>query len=112
MNRMDFLALIPTGVFESEASDAGGSFFGDDLQAFDNAGNYFVLKAGIKAFRVFPHDHQIDIRITCGNVRKIAHRAEVGVKIELLSELNVDAGEAAADGRGNRPFERDARALN
>ena len=39
------------------------------------------------------------------------HRPHVGVKIEMLAQRDVDALESAADGRGDRTFEPDARAL-
>jgi hypothetical protein len=43
---------------------------------------------------------------------QVAHRAEVGVKLELLAELHVDAGEASADRRGDRAFQCNVCAFN
>jgi hypothetical protein len=71
-----------------------------------------VLQSGVKAFGVFSNNDQINIGITSGNVRQIAHRAEVGVKLELLPELHVDAGKAAANGRSNRALQRDVCTFN
>jgi len=45
-------------------------------------------------------------------MRQIAYRAKIRVKIELLSQLNVDAGKASTHRRSDRAFERDARALD
>ena len=92
-----FLALVLARVFEGKARDAGGSFLGDDLQALDHPGNDFVLDAGVKSLGIFADDDQIDIGIARRNVRQIAHRTEVRVKLELLPQLHVDAGKASAD---------------
>ena len=48
----------------------------------------------------------------CRHIGQIDNRAKVGKQLELLSELDVDAGKAAADRGRERPFERDAGALN
>ena len=45
-------------------------------------------------------------------MRKIPHGAKVGIQLELLAQLNIDAGKASADRGGDRTFQRDMRALN
>ena len=59
---MNLLALVLARVLEGEARNAGGGFFRDDLEAFDHAGNHFVLDAGVKALGVFAHDDEVDVR--------------------------------------------------
>src|SRR5437667_449506 len=50
---------------------------------------------GIKTLRILPHDNQIHIRIPRRNMRQIPNRPEVRVKIKLLAQRHVDAGEAS-----------------
>jgi len=54
VNGVNLLAAATLGVFKSEAGDSGGSAFGDNFQAFDDAGNDFVLEGrsrGLQCFR-------------------------------------------------------------
>jgi hypothetical protein len=37
----------------------------------------------------------------------VAHRAHAGVEVEHLAQRHVEAAEAAADGRGQRPLDAD-----
>ncbi len=109
---MNFLALVLARMVESEAGDAGGGFFGDDFQAFDHAGNDFMLNAGVKALGIFTNDDQVNVRIASRNVRKIANGPEVCVELEALAQLDVNAGKAAADRRRHRTLQSDARSLD
>ena len=109
---MNFLALVLARMLEGETRDAGGSLFGDDLDALDHSGNHFVFDAGVKSFRIFANDDQIDSRIARGNMRQVADRPEVGEEFEALAQFDVDAGEAAADGRSHRTLQSDAGALD
>ena len=80
--------------------------------ALDDAGDDFVLEADVFAFGVFADDDEIDagpVRVETG---KILDGAEVGEEVELLAQRDVDALEAAADGRGDRSLERDFVALD
>ena len=104
---MDFLAAIFHRVVEGELGDAGRSFLGDDFQAFDDAGNDFVLQAGVEIFRIFAHDHDIDAIEARLHAGQIPHRAQVGVKIERLAQSDVDARSAASDGGAHGTLQRD-----
>src|SRR5271169_426020 len=109
---MNFLALVLASVLEGEPRDAGGSLFGDDLDALDYSGHNFVFDAGVKAFGVFAHDDQVHARVARGNVREVADGPEVGEELETLAQLDVDAGETAADGRGYGALQSDAGAFD
>ena len=108
---MDALALVLARVLEGEAGDARGGFLGDDLQALHHAGHDFVLDAGVQALGVLADDDQVHVGVARRDVRKIADGAEVGVQLEALAQGDVDAGKAAADGRGDGALERDMGAL-
>ena len=95
------------GVLEGEFGDAGRAFFGDDLDAFDDAGNDFMLEPDVFALGVFADDDEIDARPLRFEAGKILDGAEVGEEVELLAQGDVDAFEAAADGGGDGPFEGD-----
>src|SRR5262249_32293789 len=47
-----------------------------------------------------------------GHAVEITHRPHAGVKIENLAQRHVERTDAAADGRGQRPFDRDDEMLN
>src|SRR5208337_801114 len=109
---MNFLALVLAGILEGETRDAGGSLLGDDLQALDHSGDDFVFDAGVESFGVFANDDQVHARVAGGNMRKVADGPKIGEKLEAFSQFDVDAGEAATDGRGHGPLQSDAGALD
>ena len=92
--------------------DAGRAFFGDDLDALDDAGNDFVLQTDVFALSVFADDDQVDAGPMRFQAGKILDGAEVGEEVELFAQRDVDALEAAANGRGDGTFERDLVALD
>ena len=47
-------------ILECELGDARRAFFGDDLDALDDAGDDFVLEADVFALGVFADDDQVD----------------------------------------------------
>ncbi len=112
MNGVDFLALVLARILEGEAGDAGGGLLGDDLEALDHARHHFMLDARVQALGVFAHDDQVDIRIAGRDMRQVADGAEIRVQLKALAQLHVDAGKAAADGRGHRTFQSHAGALD
>jgi hypothetical protein len=109
---MNLLALILAGILKSKFRDAGRSLLSDDLQALNHSGHHFVLQPGIQALGVLAHDDEVNIRIARGDVRQITNRPEVRVQLKLLAQRHVDAGKTAAYGRGDRPLQSHARALD
>ena len=99
-------------VLEGKLRNARRAFFGDDLDALDHAGNHFVLQAHVFALGVFAHDDQVHAGPFRFETGKILDGAEVGEEVELLAQRDVDALEAAADGRRDRPLQRHAVALD
>src|SRR5208283_551513 len=112
MDAMNLLALVLAGMFEGETRDAGGCLFGDDLDALHHPGNNFMFDTGIKSLGVFANDDQIDTRIAGRNMRQVADGPEVGEQFKTRPQFDVDAGEAAADGRSHRTLQPDAGALD
>src|SRR5271157_2805826 len=109
---VDFLAMHPPRIFEGKLRNARGRLLGDDLQALDHAGNDLVLDAGVQPFGVLANDDEVHAGIARGYSREIADRPEVGEKLELLAQRDIDAGESAADRGRHRTFQADARALD
>ena len=64
-----------------------------------------MLDAGIKAFRVLTHDHQIETGIAAGNVRESPYGTQIRVKIERFAQAHVDGSETLANRRGDRTFQ-------
>ena len=62
----------------------------------------------ILAFGIFAHDDQVDAWVARVHAGQVLDGPEVGEQLELLAQVHVDAGKAAADGRGDRPFQRQA----
>ena len=113
MNGGDFLAAGGGGEAEGVLGDADGRGAGDHFDAGDDAGNHFVLDAGVEVFGVLAENHHVDFDVgeARGDAGQRVHRAHVGVEIEALAQGDVDAGEAASDGRGDGAFEADAGAV-
>src|SRR4030095_8638972 len=87
-------------------------FLSNYLETLNDAGNDFVLDAGVETFRVLPHDYQIEIWIATGNVRQGSNRPQVRVKIERFTQTNVDRRKAFAHRRGDRALESHLVPLN
>ncbi len=100
-----FAALADRGV-EGEAADQLGRRLADHAQALDHAGDHFVLQSAVEAFGVFADDDQVDVFVARGHAGDRTGRAVVGVELEFLPHLDVDAAEAGAAGRSGRAFER------
>jgi hypothetical protein len=66
-----------------------------------------VLDSAVEPLGVLPHNDQIDVVVARRHARQAAHRPQSCVQIELLSERDVDRGEAASDRRRARTLERD-----
>src|SRR5205814_1410281 len=104
MDASDALAALATGRVEGEAGDSLGGGFSDHAQALDNAGHDLVLQSAIKPFGVFADDDQVDVFIARRYAGERLGGPVVGVELEPLAELDVDAAEADAAGRGGRAF--------
>src|SRR6266853_5286748 len=112
VNSVDTLAFFPARVLKRKTGNAGGSLLGNDLQRLHYARHDFMLNAGVLAFSIFATDGQVHAGITRGQGRQIADGTEVGEKFELLAQRDVDAGEPAADRRGDRALQPYSGALN
>ena len=112
VNGVDFLPPAASRVFKGESGDARGGALGDNLQAFHDAGNDFMLEAGIEVLGVFAHDddvHVLEARLHAGEV---LHGAKIGKEIEGLAQADVNARRALGDGGGHGAFQSDAVAAN
>src|SRR6185295_627653 len=88
-----------------EARYTGRRFLSNYLETLDDAGNDFVLDTGVETFSVLPHDYQIEVWIATGNVRQCSNRSEVRVKIQCLTQADVNGSETFSDRRGDGTFE-------
>ncbi len=66
------------------------------------------LDAGIEVFEVFANDHQVDIAERRLDSLDGLARPQVGIRLQLLAERDVDAAEAGADRGGDRALQADA----
>ena len=69
------------------------------------------LDAAVHVFGVLAEDHHVDLVgafVRRLDALEILHRADAGIEVEADAQIDVDAAEAAADGRGERPFEAEA----
>ena len=62
----------------------------------------------VLALGVLAHHHQIDLLVAGVQAGERASGADVGVKVELLTQRDVHAAVAAADGGRQRPLQADA----
>src|SRR5205085_10354727 len=66
------------------------------------------LHAGVDVLRVLPEDDHVDLLGVLDGGRlagEPAHRPQADGEVEDLAEGDVEAADAAADGRGQRPFD-------
>jgi hypothetical protein len=67
-----------------------------------------MLEAHVEALEVLAHEDEVDVLETpAGDER--ARRPQVGEEGEFLAKAHVGRAEASAHGRGERPFQREAR---
>ena len=103
----DFFPAMRLGVLEGKFGDTRRSLLGDDLQALHDARDDFMFDAGIKPFGILAHDHQVDVLITRFDPGQILDRPQIGIEIESLAQLDIDAAKSFAHRRRHRPFESD-----
>src|SRR5258706_13313528 len=108
MNRHDFFPAVGARVVERELCDAGRRFLRDYFQAFHDPWHNFMLDAGIQTFGILAHDDQIDVLIARLDSWQIFDRPQIGVKIETLAQLHVDAGKTLAHWSRHRTLEGNA----
>src|SRR6187402_1174157 len=66
-----------------------------------------MLQSCIQAFRVLTNNNQVKLWITARHVWQCANRPQIRVKIERLTQSDVDRREALADWSSNRSFKCD-----
>ena len=108
----DLFAAVGAGIVKGKAADALAGSAGDELDAVGGVLIQHVFDALVQVLSVFPHDDQIDLIKPGGHAGQRAHRAQVGVGVEPLAQLHVDAAEALADGGGGGAFQRPAAVLD
>src|SRR6185369_13087959 len=64
------------------------------------------LESGVQTLRVLTHDHEIEFRVTTRHVRQGAHRPQVRIQIQRLTQADVDGSKTLADGRGDGTLQR------
>src|SRR5699024_1377570 len=109
----DLAPPVLPGALERIAYQAGRFRARDHAQAF---GAFAVVTkllalARIHAFGVLAHGGDIDAVIARARTGEGHHRTDVGVKLEVLAQGDVDRAEAFTDGCRHRPLEGDAVAL-
>ena len=62
------------------------------------------LYACIKVFRVFPHNNEVNILISCSCAFKAPARPQAAVKVKRLPQRNINAPESCANRCCYRPF--------
>src|SRR5437899_10188494 len=93
VNRGHTLTTTAPRVVERKFRDPRRGARRDDLQAFDDARDHFVLEAGVQILRVLADDDEIDAVELGGYARQIPNWPEIHVQVEPLSEAHVHAGE-------------------
>src|SRR5262249_49331303 len=71
----------------------------------------FELDAAVHVFRVLAEDDHVDLvrpRVRRLDTLEVAHRADAGVQVKAHPQVDVDAAEAAADGRRQWALEAQA----
>ena len=128
MHGRDLATAVPSRVVESELDDAARAADRDRLDR--DAGvvvrelaalrldpgdqlphllrSLLVLDPGVEVLGVLPDDDQVDVLEARAHAGIGLARADLGIEVEALAQPDVDGAEAAADGRRDRPLQRDA----
>ena len=101
------MPAVRDGVLEREPGDPLRGGAGDDLDALGGVRADHVLDARVEVLGVLAHDHEVDVLVARLDALEGPRGPEVRVQAEHLAERDVDAAEAAADGRRDRALERD-----
>ncbi|MBA7586837.1 hypothetical protein ES708_28843 [subsurface metagenome] len=124
----DLLSVVGAGVLEGEMDDAAAGHLRDDLQADTRILPDFTVRrledqlpqpgrlrlalleldARVEALGVLPDDDDIDILKNRRRPRIYPAGAQAGVKVQLLTQGDVNAAEPRAYGGGHRPLDGDA----
>ena len=123
----DLAAAVAARVVERELEDAARARHGNRLDRdtgvvvaelpavrldpLDQLGGLrralLVLDPGVEVLGVLAHDDQVDVVEAAAHAGVALARAHLRVHVELLAERHVDRAKAAADGRRDRPLQRD-----
>ena len=106
VHRGDLAAAVRARVLEGEAHDALAALARDDLDALGGVVADHVLDAGVEVLGVLAHDDEVDVVEAAAHALHRLGRAQAGVQVELLAQRHVDAAEARADRRRDRPLDR------
>ena len=126
MHQGDAGQLLVQGEADGHAHEPFGAFRADRLDADATRGDHVVtqlleqsqdllrfvaaaleLDAAINVFGVFAEDDHVDLvgpLVGRFDSLEITHGPNAGVQVEAHAQEDVDAAEAAADGRGQRSF--------
>ena len=73
-------------------------------------GALLELDARVQVLGVLADDHEVDVVVARAHARVALARPDARVQVERLAQRDVDRAEARADGRRDRPLDRDRRA--
>ena len=82
VNSRDLLSAFALSVLECETRNPRRCFFGDDLEALDDARHNHVLEARVEVLCVLANDYEVNIPERSLDARKCLDRPEVGEETE------------------------------
>ncbi len=108
VHAMNFLAPPLPRIFERESRHPRGRFFGDDLQALDDARHHLMLQPRVQVLGVFANDYQINVLESGFHALEIFHWPHVSVEVQRLPQAHIDAGRSRGDASRKWSLQRHA----
>jgi len=102
----DLLSVVSDGEFESVGGNILTSLTGDNFKIFADTGDDHMFETRVFTFSVFSQSVDIDVLVERLDTRERFSRSDIGEKVQLLSEGNVDGSVTLTDGGGEGTYER------
>ena len=99
-----FLSAVVYSIVKSVSYDPFACFAGDDLDTVSSVFVIHVFNALIQVFAVFSDHDEIDIIISAFYTVNTSDRSDIGIGIESLTQINIDAFETLAARSCGRAF--------
>ena len=112
MHGRDLFAAVFAGIVKGKAADFFTRRAGDELHAVGHLVIDHILDALVQILGVLTHNDEVDVVKAGRYPRQRVHRAQVCVGGKALTQLDVDAAEALANGGRGGALQRPAAGLN
>ena len=111
VNGGHFLAALAARILEAARAIRMDAFCVMILRLSTTPGHHFVLQARVQVLGVLAKDRKVERQVVKSRLQtgQHPHRPEIRIQAQLLAQRDIDALVSAADRRGGRALQSDAR---